>query len=285
MENKNSKIVLVPTDFSEVADFAIDQASSIARQLNGKVLLLHVINKDTKTLLKKEKLGQDAIDIKLKKVTERASEMYNVKLDYLAKEGSIFTTIGEVSKEVNASIVVMGTHGKVGLQHLLGSHALKVIESSPVPVIVVQSRDLIPGYQDIVLPIDETPESKQKVNWAIHIAKLFNSTIHLFGVHHNDEFLMNEVSRNIAQIRSILSKNDILFTEKIAPKSGSGFAKEILIYADSIKADIIMIMTNPDKLLPSFIISPWAEQVIYNTSKISVLCINPVELEIMYVSF
>lgn len=285
MENKNNKIVLVPFDFSEVADYAVDHASAIAKQLNGRVLLLHVINKDTKSYLKKEKLSDDAINSKLKAFTELASEKYNVKLEYLAKEGSIFTTIGEVTKEVNASIVVMGTHGKVGLQYLIGSYALKVIENSPVPVIVVQERDLVSGYQDIVLPVDETPESKQKVKWAIHIAKMFNSTIHLFGVYHSDEFLMNEVDRNMAQIKSILSKNDISYTEKISPERGSGFAKDIVLYADYIKSDIILIMTNPDKLLPSFIISPWAEQVIFNTSKIPVLCVNPVDLDIMYVSF
>lgn len=283
MKNKSNEIVLVPTDFSAVADFAIDHAAGIARQINGKVSLLHVINKGTKTLLKGEKLSDDTVTKKLEEISKSVSEKYDVTLDYIAKEGSIFTTIGEVSEEIGASMIVMGTHGKVGLQHLLGSYALKVIESSPVPVIVVQEKEFSHGYKNIVLPIDETVESKQKVKWAIHIAKMFNSTIHLFGAYFSDELLMHEVERNMAQIKNILSKNNIPYTEKITSDRGGNFAKSIVVYADYIKADIVLIMTNPDQLLPSFILSQWAEQVIFNSAKIPVLCVNPVELGTIYV--
>ena len=285
MKKVEENIVLVPTDFTMVADFAIDHAAGIAKLLNGKVAILHVINKETKSFLKKEKLTEKAIAEKLKSIADNLEKKYKVELDYIAQEGSIFTTIGEVSKKIGAKIVVMGTHGKIGVQHLIGSFALKVIENSPIPVIVVQERDFGKGYKNIIFPIDESSESKQKVKWAIHIAKIFNSTIHLFGVKHNDEFLMSLVENNIAQIKSILAKNEINYTEKISLDTGSNFAKSIIVYSDYLKADMIMIMTNPDQLLPSFILGPWAEQVIFNTSKIPAMCINPVELDITYISF
>jgi nucleotide-binding universal stress UspA family protein len=280
-----NQIVLVPTDFSPVADFAIDHAAGIAKQINGKMSLLHIINKDTKSLLKNEEPCKEAVINKLEEISKTISEKYNITIDSIAKEGSIFTTINEVSAQINASIIVMGTHGKVGLQHLIGSYALKVIESSNVPVIVVQEKKFGHGYKDIVLPIDETPESKQKVKWAIHIAKMFDSTIHLFGAYFSDELLMNDVERNMAQIKNILAKNDIRYTEKISSDKGGNYAKGIALYADYIKADMVLIMTNPDQLLPSFILSPWAEHVIFNSSKTPVLCVNPVDLDIQYVSF
>jgi nucleotide-binding universal stress UspA family protein len=284
-KKKKENIVLVPTDFTLVADFAIDHAAGIAKCLDGKVAILHVINKETKSFLKKENLGEEAIEEKLKAIAETVEKKHNVKLEYIAREGSIFKTIAEVTEEIGARIVVMGTHGKIGVQHLVGSFALKVIESSPVPVIVVQERDFAKGYKNIVLPIDETSESKQKVNWAIHIAKIFNSTIHLFGVKYSDELQMNEVERNISQIKNILSKAGIKYTDKISADAHSNFGKSINVYGDYIKADLVMIMTNPHQLLPSFMLSPWAEQVIFNTSKIPAMCVNPVDLDITYVSF
>jgi len=285
MKNKKEKIVLVPTDFTEVANYAIDHAAGIAKLLNGKVALLHVINKETKAFLKKEHLTESAINDKLGVIASNVEKKYNVKLDYIAEKGSIFKTIAKVTKDISAEVVVMGTHGKIGVQHLIGSFALKVIESSPVPVIVVQERDFGKGYKNIIFPIDETVETKQKVNWAIHIAKIFDSTIHLFGIKSNDEFLCDKIERDIAQIKNILSKNGIKHTDIISEDSYSNFGKSINVYSDNIKADLIMIMTNPDQLLPDFILSPWAEQVLFNSFKIPVMCINPVNLDITYVSF
>lgn len=285
MKNQMNKMVLVPTDFTAVADYAIDHAAGIARHINGKMALLHVINKDTKSLLKNEEPADDAVTKKLEEISKNISEKYKITPDTIAKEGSIFTTIGEVSEQIGASMIVMGTHGKVGLQHLTGSYALKVIESSHVPVIVVQEKEFGHGYKDIVLPIDESPESKQKVKWAIHIAKMFDSTIHLFGAYFSDELLMNDVERNMAQIKNFLANNDIRYTEKIASDKSGNYAKGIVVYADYIKADLVLIMTNPDQLLPSFILSPWAEHMIFNSAKTPVLCINPVDLDIQYVSF
>ena len=285
MKKNKENIVLVPTDFTEVANYAIDHAAGIAKQLNGKVALLHVINSETKAFLKKEKLTDIAINDKLKEIASTVEKKYNVKLDYIAEEGSIYKTIAKVTSDIGARIIVMGTHGKIGVQHLIGSFALKVIESSSVPIIVVQEKGFLKGYKNIVLPIDETSETKQKVNWAIHISKMFDSTIHLFGIKYNDEFLRNEVDRNMAQIKNILAKNSIKCTNKISIDSNSNFGKSINVYSDYIKADLVMVMTNPNQLLPNFILSQWSEHVIFNTSKTPVLCINPVDLDITYVSF
>jgi nucleotide-binding universal stress UspA family protein len=282
MKKEIEKIVLVPTDFSEVADYAIDHAAGIAKIMKGKVALLHVINKETKAYLKKEKLSEESIKEKLKAISEKIEKKCHVKLDYIAEEGSIFTTIGKVTRDIGASIVVMGTHGKIGVQHLIGSFALKVIENSPVPVIVVQEKDFGKGYKNIVLPVDETSETKQKVNWAMQIAKIFDSTIHLFGIRHDDEFLKKQVANNMSQIKNILAKNSIKHTDKMSSDKHANYGKSIVIYCDYMQADLVMIMTNPDQMLPSFILSPWAENVIFNNSKIPAMCVNPVDLDITY---
>ncbi len=284
MEKDNEKIVLVPTDFTEVADYAIDHAAGIAKLMNGKVALLHVINKETKAYLKKEKLTEESINEKLKAISLRIEKKCKVKLDYIAEEGNIFTTIGKVTKDINASIVVMGTHGKIGVQHLVGSFALKVIENSPVPVIVVQEKDFSNGYKNIVMSVDETPETKQKFTWAIHIAKVFDATIHLFGIKHKDEFLCNEVKNNMSQIKNILTKSGVKHTSKISADTHANYGKSIVIYSNYIQADLIMIVTNPEQLLPSFILNPWAETVIFNSAKTPVMCVNPVDLDSPYYS-
>jgi len=279
METRTNTI-LVPTDFSEVIDFAIDHAAGVCKMQDAKLMLLHVINKDTKTYLKKEKLEFASIAERLEKQTNELKEKYNIKVEYITKEGSIFSAISEVTKSIGANMVFLGTHGKTGMQHLTGSYALKVVEKSPVPVIVVQNRGFRKGYKNIILPVDDTTESKQKVKWAISVAKKLNSTVNLFALNVTDSFRKAKINGNIKQIIKFFDQNGIAYTTKISEKNGS-FHKLILQYSQSIDADLILIMTNPDKFLPSFISSQWEEQILFNELMIPVMAINPVDLNII----
>jgi len=278
METKKS-IVIVATDFSEVAEYAVLHAAGICKMQNNKLTLLHIINKHTKSLLKKEKLTQSSIKEKLEKKAKDLSEQYGIEVDFVTREGSIFSTIGSVAKDINANLVLFGTHGKTGLQHLIGSYAMKVIVKSPAPVIAVHKRDFREGYKNVVMPIDDTSESKQKVKWAIHIAKKFNSTIHIFAIDVKDKERKSKIKGNLIQIKKFFNQHNVKHTDKICETTGS-FPKKILDYSKSIDADLIMIMTNPDKIFPTFIIDQWEERVLFNNELIPVMAINPVDFNI-----
>lgn len=268
------KMVFVPTDFTEAASFATDHAIGVAKLLKYKVCLFHVINKETKAKLKSEGKTENAILDKLNSISADLKSKNNVEVKTLAKDGSIFSSIAEVAAEEGAEFLTMGTHGKVGMQKFTGSYAWKVVTSSPVPVIVIQKGASFKGYYNIVMNIDNTMESKQKITWAVYIAKIFNSTVHLTMQPQSDEFIANKAKSNLAQIKKVLVKNNIKFTEKELSKSGK-LAVLLEDYAKSINAEMIMVIT--DKGKSTFILSPWAEQVLFNKSKIPVMCINPVD--------
>lgn len=279
MESKR-KLIIVPSDFTDVIEFAIDHAANICKMQDAKLMLLHIINKDTKALLKKEKTDLSEIKNRLEKKSIEIAKKYEISVDSMAEEGSIFSTIGQVTKEMQASMIVMGTHGKNGMQHITGSYALKVIETSPAPVIVVQKRGFRKGYNKIVLPVDDTIESKQKVKWAIHIARKYNSTVHLLGMSLSDSMRMAKIKANMLQIIKFFKQNEIVHEYDYAEKNDS-FHKQILVYSKSIDADLILIMTEPYKLMPSFMINKWEEQLLFNDSLIPIMAINPIELGIV----
>lgn len=280
-EAPKNNIVMVPTDFSEVADNAIDHAIGIAKQLNYKVTLFHVINKDTKSLLKKDNQELKDLNDKLHAKANELKAKHNIEIEYLAKEGSIFTAIGEAANEVGANFLVMGTHGKIGVQHVIGSYAYKVVVSSPVPIIVVQEKSQHKGYHNIVMNIDHTMESKQKIAWAVYLAKTFTSTVHLVYPSESDEFLTKRINNNLNQMRKYLAENGISYT--LTKLDGGNNAKSIENYANSIAADLILAITSPDKL--TFIMSPWEEQILFNSSKIPVMCVNPSDTYITVLRF
>lgn len=262
-----NNIILVPTDFSEVCENAMKQAVEAAKYLKYKIALLHVIDKNTKAQLKKDGVGADAINTKLNKLAEKINSEHNVEVDIIAREGDIFTTIGEVAKNIGANLLYLGTHGKVGMQRLTGSFAIKVVTSSPVPVVVIQKRPFDKGYKKIVLPITSDAGPWEKTMWASFIAKNFDAEIDILQL---DSTQLNEAVKIITKH---FDKEGVKY--KIKKTASSNFSKQVIDYATANVADMIMIMTNPDKSFSKFLLGSYDEEIIFNTSQIPVMCINP----------
>jgi nucleotide-binding universal stress UspA family protein len=269
-----NKIVLVPTDFSEVCNNAASQAVDTAKLLNYKVVLLHVVDNDTKAYLKDEKLPAEAIDKMLSDLANELHVQSGITVEYLSREGSIFTTISEVANEIGANLVYLGTHGKTGIQRFTGSFALKVVVSSAVPVVVVQKRPYTTQYKDIVLPISTDLSTEEKAKWATFIAKQFDATIHILVIGDAGD-LTYESAHEIARL---LGKNDVKYTFTEAEKH-SQFGRQTIDYATSNNADLIMIVTSPEKNRVSYLLGSYDEEIIFNTTQLPVLCVNPSDIE------
>ena len=280
MEIKRN-ILLVPYDFTSIGDFALEHAVGIAQSIDYDVYVFHVINKETEARIKREKLPKNYVEEELQKVVDKATESNKVYVKFIAREGNIFKDIASVAKETGARFVVMGTHGKKGMQHVTGSWALKVISASEVPFIVVQEKHFKHGYKNIIFPVDDTVESKQKVKWAIHIAKIFNSIVHIICTNESDSEIAARVYRNTQQIKKFFDENGVEYIIKVNDEKGGNFAKSVISYAEYVDADLIMIMTEPDAFLPAFKWGKWDEQILFNTAKIPVMCVNPRDFSIM----
>lgn len=255
METKNN-ILLVPTDFSEVANNAIQLASKAAKFLNYKLYLLHVTN------------GMDENEAKKKLIlsADEAQKAFGIEVLTLAIKGSIFSTIAEVAKDIGAKLIFMATHGKIGMQKFTGSYALKVITSSDVPVIVVQKK-AYDNFKSIVVPITSDFGPWKKVEWATYLAKEFKAKIHLF--HLDGEKIDKVINMHIKHFK----ENGVEYQVKVADNA-SDFKNQVIDFASSVNAGLIMIMTNPSKGL-KFILGSYDEDIIFNSSQIPVMCINP----------
>jgi nucleotide-binding universal stress UspA family protein len=274
---KYNNVVLIPTDFSEACSNAIHHGVELAKSLNYTVCILHVINKQTKSFLKKEKLTIGYVEEQLKTLKETYEEDQSVTVETIAREGSIFTIINDVATEIKANIMVLGTHGKQGMQHLFGSYALRVVLDSPCPVVVVQKRSFGKGYHKLVIPISNDLETRQKVQWVLLMAKLFNSKVCLFQANENDSALDSRIRIITGQITRVLGENTIPFEIIKAEKTGD-FANQVITHSVKNLTDLIMIMTIPHIDVPGFSVSSWDETMMFNEAEIPVMCINPTEL-------
>ena len=274
MKTNTQNVILIPTDFSEVCENAIDHGTFLAKALKSQVWLLHVFDKETEKYLKENNLEAGSLESKLRGIADHYSEKYNVSIDTLLESGNLFDKIKEVNNRINAKLIILGTHGKVGFQKIAGSYVLKVVTSTNTPTIVVQKKSESEGYKNIVFPITANTEDRQKVTWAVSIAKTFNSTVHLIPKFESEIYHKKKIMNVTKQSKDIMSKDGVKFIDKVSSPEAGNFAKQVIDYAVENNADLIMTLVNKEK---TFFFSSWDEQIIYNSSQIPVICINPVD--------
>jgi nucleotide-binding universal stress UspA family protein len=276
-EMKYNKIILIPTDFSEVCENAISHGTELAGFLNYKVCILHVIDKQDESALQKSDPTLASINEKMNRYKEEYEKKNGVAIDTLIGYGNFLKVIDRVAVELKANLMVMGTHGKQGLQHLFGSHALKVVLDSPCPVVVVQKRSFDNGYRNIVLPVSNDLESRQAIEWVKLMSRLFNSKILLFQSLETDAALHSRLDIIVGQIVKVLEEEKVPYTVNVAAKP-KDFATQVISFAVANKSDMIMIITLPGAEVPGFMFSAWDERMMFNEAQIPVMCINPVTL-------
>jgi len=261
----NNNTILVPIDFSDTAINALNHAIVIAKKYDNEITLLHIEDEATEAGDQLVKLASDL------------SKENNISINTLLKSGKIANVINEVAEAGNYDSIMMGSNGSSGIQLFMGSNASKVIRSTTVPVIVVKERTILDGYKKIVMPVDLTIESKQKVSWAVHLAQKFNSTIHVIYEEENDEYFQRNIKASINQVAAILKENNVEHTlMKLDDKTYPGkLFEDTLQYAEKIDADLILIMTQPEGNILDFVIGSNAQYIVNKSEKVAVMVVQP----------
>jgi len=153
-KKKNKNRLLVPVDFTTFSEEALLFASELAEKLGAEVLVLHVIHdpleapgfyahkgKKKKFLRSMEEAAEEMMDEFLKKMRNNHHEQAPIKKAIpLLVVGTPVTRILEIAEKKQARMIIIGSHGRTGLSHLLiGSKAEQVVRLSPIPVTVVKS--------------------------------------------------------------------------------------------------------------------------------------------------
>lgn len=263
------KKFIVPFDFSDVAESAVEHAMITAQVVGADVHLLHVVAKKDAVKDAKSKLEEASVKV------EKASKANGVEIVNHVRVGNIFDDIAEFALEIGAELIFMGTHGAHGWQHITGSHALKVVTNSPTPFIIVQENRINEsGYDDIVVPLDLHKETKQKLTLVANMAKYFNSRVHVIIPDESDEFLQHTVKANIIFANKFFGERNIEVTTTLA--ASKDFDKEVIAHSVKVNADLIAIMNIQKNQLLGVFGASHEQFMITNEAKIPVLLVNPI---------
>lgn len=144
---KEFKNILFATDFSESSDYAFQYANALARKFGARLMIIHVINEPV------DLRGFYVPHISFEKLEEEIEEGAKKMMDKFCRShirdfenyetfivpGIPYDEIIKKAEEQSADLIVLGTHGRTGLDHVLfGSTAEKVVRKSTVPVMTIR---------------------------------------------------------------------------------------------------------------------------------------------------
>ncbi|HNQ69431.1 MAG TPA: universal stress protein [Bacteroidales bacterium] len=251
------KCILVPFDFSNEANFALDHAYELARITSLPIHLLYVVSNEKEV----EEWHEE-----LKRIADNYAKEHNYKVEAFVRAGNLFETIYNYGIEANAYLAVMGTHGIKTIKK-----AMKVIKKFvKIPFILVQRPINFGSYDKICVPIDDDKKSRAKFLWVKYLNNLFESKVFIIYPEVTDAARKAEINSNIMFATSIFEKDAIDFEVKAVCETN--FADNLYDVMNNIEPDVVLFMTDKYKKSITELKRP---RNIELSKKIPIMCVNP----------
>jgi nucleotide-binding universal stress UspA family protein len=263
MSNSTSSI-LVPIDSTEQTIIALNQSYNLARLTNSKIVLL-TVDEDNNSVAAQKRLTE---------LAKEAAEKSGCQVETMIRKGNVYEEIHKVADVLNPLLVV-GLTSKITLNKIIGKNAFKMVRESKHPVITIRGKVHRDGCKTILLPLDLTKQTREKVDKAIQLAKQFDASIRVISIlTQTDEESENKLISYSNQVWKHIKSQDIRCTIKTL--RGTNVTQMILDYAHEVEADLILIMSKAELNVKEFFIGTVAQRII-NESDIPVLSYRPME--------
>ncbi len=270
------KPIIVGTDFSEGSYMALELAIDVANRFQSDIILIWA--RREKLLFNDEQLSvmTNLAEDKLQSLCDKYQPALTYgKLRWQITNGKVAPALSTTATRELASMIIIGTNGASGFEkYWMGSQAVRIVQDSPCPVLTVrQGYDFHKQLERIVVPIRINANSRQKVPPAASIAKIFDSEVRILGLldmKEDESALRTYVQQSV----DYLEKEGIRYQTEIRPYSN--YCDTVMDYCDDIKADLVVINTEQDRIISQIFLGTNAQQIVHR-SQIPVLCIHPAD--------
>ena len=247
------KRILVPVDFSQHAEYALEVAALLAKRFDSEILVLHMLGLSEAYLTKDEaqeaaeahyymKLARRRFDAFLDKPYLEGLEVREMVQNY-----KIFSELNQVAIENRIDLIVMGSHGTGGLGELfVGSNTEKVVRTSEIPVLVVKIRRPEFNPTKVVFATDFSSESLEAYQRLRKVLEVWDAQVCLVHVNLPNERFQSSREKQMAAQQFIDMAHGGKLPENTVLKFASDYSVESGVYfiADDMGADLIALVTH-----------------------------------------
>ena len=273
--------VLVPFDFSQTANYALNFATELSANYSGiEITVLHIVEIPVSTGLSTMGGGMDPIpdfqnqiffmeliETRKKQLAELKEKYKNSAYTLTTKLtiGNVFKNISQTIEEEESDLVVMGSKGTSGLEEvMIGSNTEKIVRTSPCPVVTIKTETEVAKMKKVVFASDFR-ESDDKVAARIkRIQSMFDAQFYFVVVNTPGNF---ETTReSMTRIRTFVKNHHF---ENIKAEVYNSLSEEtgIIEFADDIDADLIAMTTHGRTGLLHLITGSIAEDVVNHAKR------------------
>jgi len=254
------KKIIVPIDFSEHSEYALETAAILAKKNNAEILALHMLEMANNMLIDSDE-DQNMQAVFFMKLAEKRFLEFLDK-DYLegltvtpvVKHFKVFREVSEVAKEHKADLIVMGSHGSSGLSEIfVGSNTEKVVRHSDTPVLIVKQKPVNVQFETVVFACDFSEKMVKPYKTACEFFENTSSNLKLLYVNLPGERFQSSAEME-ATVASFLQKahgnlnklNEINYTADYTVEDG------VLAFANIVGGDLIAVPTHGRKGISHF---------------------------------
>ncbi len=267
---KDNQSILIPVDFSKQSYIAVKQTYNLAKFTKSKLVLLHVSASGNEK--------QDELE-KLAAATQAES---GLSVSTKQAKGDFYEVTNKVAEDLECSLIVMALDENAKFKSGLfggGTTVPKFLTNAPCPVITLRSTDMRDGCKNIIMPFDLSPESREKVSYAVQLARFYKADIKIISIFKpNDEEYENKLFPYLQQVKKFIKQEGITCTNRTLPSATP--AEAIIEYALKSEGDIIIQMNQKDLSLSDRMSGTVGHKIV-ELSTIPVLNVNPMKRESM----
>lgn len=281
--------ILIPIDFEKHSLISLEQSYNLAHLMQAEILLLYVHEQSGlfAGIFSSEQNEEifTKIDERLADLSGRAAIASGLSVSYRLEKGRIYSKIIDVAKEIKAQYIIMGTHSTAvdeTEERRVGANTSRVIRAAVCPVITMNARHIYNGCRNILLPLDLTKETRQKVSIAIELAKFYGAGIKVVSAlwSKKDPVIVNKLYQQGNQVTDFIATAGIECTFEVVESSGGEktLAPSVLNYATGQgDIDLVIILTQQEIGIVEYFVGSHAQEFI-RLSDIPVMSIIPKEL-------
>lgn len=273
------KKILVPVDFSDYSEYAMEVAATIAREQNAEIIALHMLGlADAVVTRDSSREVQEAIfymRLAEKRFKEFLDKDYleGIKVTETVHNYTVFSEINTIAQRMDVDLIVMGSHGASGMREVfVGSNTEKVVRTSKVPVLVIKHRAENFNPQLGIFACDFKEGSLGPYRRAKRIFEMFDIKMELLYINLSGDFKSTrEIEKRILDFLTAADDGNPLETlNQVVIYNDYSVEAGIFAYSQVANADIIALPTQGRQGLAHFFSGSIGEDVV-NRSNLPVM--------------
>ncbi|TPN87499.1 universal stress protein [Aquimarina algicola] len=272
------KKILVPIDFSEYSEYALEVAAILAKKQNASIIALHMLGLSESIFTKNEAEEVSEAIYYMKLAEKRFSTFLDkdylegIEVTEMVQNYKIFSEINEVAKDNDVDMIVMGSHGVSGLREevFIGSNTEKVVRTSNIPVLVIKNKPENFTLNKAVFACDFKIENIRPYHNAMRLFETLGvDEVHLLYVNLPGERFKStdQIEENVKEFLFKADAGNLEMYDKVVHYDDYSVEDGVFNYSNRIQADLIAIPTHGRRGLSHFFSGSIGEDVVNHATK------------------